>query len=101
MAGRPHLAFPPRIGSGGHLDTVEQDSDEDILACVYVALKTPIGTRLYVPNFGVSDYTFGFVVPVSELQTEIQTSEPRANTELSQEIDNLIEQVVVGVGNVG
>lgn len=99
--GVPHLAFPPKIGGGGHMTSVEQDSEEDILGCVYVALKTQLGSRYYVPTFGVSDYTFTEPVPVSLLQAEILTSEPRATLELSEEIDNLIENLVVGVSNVG
>jgi hypothetical protein len=99
--GVPHFAFPPVIGGDKHLAVVEQDSEEDVLACVYVALKTPLGSRYYVPNFGVDDFTFAQPVPISELQDQIQTSEPRATPELSQQIQDLVETVVVGVGNVG
>jgi phage baseplate assembly protein W len=102
MAVIPHFQFPLRIDGSGHIATVEQDSTEDILSCVYVALKTPIGSRPYVPNFGVDDYTFSNApVQISEIQAQIIASEPRAEIDLSEEISDLVERVVVGVGNVG
>jgi phage baseplate assembly protein W len=79
----PHLMFPPQIDGSGHLAAVEQNSDEDILACVYIALKTPLGSRLYVPNFGVNDYTFHQdPLPLPQLVGEVQASEPRAVVDL-------------------
>ena len=95
------MKFPPQLDSTGHIAAVEQDSDEDILDCVYVALKTELGTRFYVPNFGVTDYTFTQEpLPNPQLLAEIRTSEPRAAYDLSAQIDNLVETVVVGVTNV-
>jgi hypothetical protein len=98
----PHLMFPPQIDGSGHLAAVEQNSDEDILDCVFVALKTPIGSRLYVPNFGVTDYTFHQdPLPLPQLLGEIQQSEPRATADLEEEVQELITTVTAGVGNVG
>jgi phage baseplate assembly protein W len=98
----PHFAFPLRMAEGGHLAVVEQDSDEDILSCVYVALKTPIGSRPYVTDFGVDDYTFTPALSgMDELQAQIQASEPRVTADLSTEVQDLIETVIVGVENVG
>lgn len=99
--GIPHLSFPPKIGGGGHFDVVEQDSEEDVLACVYVALKTPLGTRNYVPNFGVDDFTFEAAAPITDLQEQIQVSEPRASLDLSVQIQDLVDKVTVGVSNIG
>jgi phage baseplate assembly protein W len=102
MAVIPHFVFPLRIDGSGHIATVEQDSTEDILSCVYVALKTPLGTRPYVPNFGVDDYTFSQApVRLSEIQAQIVASEPRADVDLSEQITDLVDKIVVGVGNVG
>lgn len=102
MAVNPHFVFPLRLDTTGHIATVEQDSDEDILSCVYVALKTPIGSRPGLPDFGVDDYTFATgVVQLPELQAQIQASEPRADLSLSEKINDLVQTVVVGVGNVG
>lgn len=98
----PHFRFPLAIDGSGHIGTVEQDSVEDILSCVYVALKTPLGTRYYVPNFGVDDFTFSNApVEIAELQAQIEASEPRATVDLALEIQELIERVTVGIGNVG
>lgn len=98
----PHFAFPLRIDGSGHLATVAQDSVDDILSCVYMALKTPIGSRVYVPNFGVDDYTFSNApVRLAEIQAQIVASEPRAEVGLSEKVQELVETVVVGIGNVG
>lgn len=98
----PHFAFPLIVANGGHMATVDQDSDEDILSCVYMALKTPVGSRPYVTDFGVDDYTFKQATDAyDDLLAQIQLSEPRASAYLSTEIDELIETVTVGVENVG
>lgn len=98
----PHFAFPIKLDSNGHFSTVEQDSVEDILSCVYVALKTPVGTRPYVPDFGVDDFTFSSPVQgFSELLAQIQSSEPRASIDLQDQIENMVETIQVGVANVG
>jgi hypothetical protein len=102
MAVTPHFVYPLRIDGSGHIATVEQDSVDDILSCVYIALKTPRGSRPYVPNFGVDDFTFSKgLVSLTDIQTQIQESEPRADISMSEKINDLIQTVVVGVGNVG
>jgi len=53
----PHLALPLRV-IDGHLATVEQDSEADILQCVRVVLLTPRGARDELPEFGVPDQAF-------------------------------------------
>ena len=102
VTGIPHLMYPPQVGGDGHLSTVEQDSEQDILGCVTIACMTPLGTRLYVPTFGISDYTFDQApVPVEQLMQEIQTSEPRATGDVTVQVQDLVETVVAGVSNVG
>ena len=98
----PHLMFPPQIGGDGHLSAVEQDSVEDIMACVFVALKTPLGTRLYVPNFGVNDYTFNQApLSIPRALAEVQQSEPRAIVNLEEQVVDLVVEMTAGVSNVG
>ena len=102
MAIVPHFAFPLRLDGSGHIAIVQQDSVDDILGCVFMALKTPIGSRPYVPNFGVDDYTFATApVRLSEIQAQVIASEPRAEINLSEKVNELVETIVVGVGNVG
>lgn len=102
MAVTPHFVFPLRIDGSGHIATVEQDTPEDVMSCVFVALKTPRGSRPFLPDFGVDDYTFGTgELQLAELEQQIVDSEPRADLALSDEIRYLIQKVTVGVGNVG
>jgi phage baseplate assembly protein W len=50
----PHLAVPLRL-NGPSLVEVEQDSDEDIDACVLGIMRTPLGWRTDLPEFGMPD----------------------------------------------
>lgn len=54
----PHFDYPFRFGQGGHAVCVEQDSDADIRNCVVAILKTPIGARLDLGDFGAPDQVF-------------------------------------------
>jgi phage baseplate assembly protein W len=75
----PHFDLPFRfVGKGAAV--VEQDSLQDIENCVVAALRTPIGFRTELPDFGTSDKTFQLQpLTYSELVAEIARSEPRAN----------------------
>jgi phage baseplate assembly protein W len=81
----PKLAFPFRFaGAGTHAATVEQGSDEEIISCVEVLLRTPVGSRIEVPDYGINDYVFrqgGVALP--EVESSIGFWEPRATTQLS------------------
>lgn len=53
----PHIAVPLRRitradGSGGGLALHEQDSPEEIDACTYAVLNTPVRHRIDLPEFG-------------------------------------------------
>jgi hypothetical protein len=97
----PHFDLPFTFGSGGHARVVGQGTLKDVQNCVEAAVRTPLGMRYYVPNFGISDPIFG-VPPtaLSRLDQEIKTSEPRAVTSYTQYTpgeDPLVESIVVGV----
>ena len=57
MADVPHLAFPVRV-DGSTFATVEQDSFDDVAGCVELVLRTPRGSRIDAPEFGLPDLTF-------------------------------------------
>jgi phage baseplate assembly protein W len=66
-------------------DTVEQDSQEEIEACVENVLLTPLGSRNWQPEYGISDQTFnerdattGGGADLHEIQNAISLYEPRA-----------------------
>lgn len=75
----PHLAFPFRMAPGGHAAVVEQDSLEDVSACVAVIALTPAGTRIERPEFGVVDLPFlGPDAALEVLEAAVAEHEPRA-----------------------
>src|SRR5215831_5631865 len=100
----PHFNLPFRFDNmTHHVQMVEQDTDEDVVNCVYAACLTTKGTRFFVPNFGISDYLFT-TIPIDDtrLQTEILESEPRADAEVLEEIVDvgLSEYIQLGVGSI-
>ena len=56
MAGVPHLAVPLRL-TGAQIATVEQDSDEEIMQAVAAIVRTPLGHRTDLPEFGAIPQT--------------------------------------------
>lgn len=78
-AGIPHFDMPFRY-FGGKPVVNEQDSIEDIAACVYAVLVTPPGTRDEMPDFGFEDPAFS-QQPLSSAAMAAQISEwePRAS----------------------
>lgn len=102
MTNVPHFDFPFKFDNSGHPQTVEQDSDKDILNCVNAVLRTVRGSRLYVPDFGIDDFTFN-QSPIDEalLTNQILESEPRADILIEQNLDELIDAVIIGVNGIG
>lgn len=99
----PHLAVPFRIDGTGTAAVVEQDSVDDVAQCVETLLRTFVGERLELPDYGIEDPTFETVVPVNELMAVVARWEPRAVTFVEQYPDRFDEMVqrlninVVGV----
>lgn len=54
MPTTPHLAVPLTF-TGSCLRAVEQDSDEEVEACILGILRTPLGWRTDLPEFGTPD----------------------------------------------
>jgi phage baseplate assembly protein W len=74
----PKFALPLKYVNGSALVN-EQDSLDDIAACVYSICKTDPGDRDELPDFGLLDPTFDQEpLPVSAMQTQIEQWEPRA-----------------------
>lgn len=74
----PHISQLFTIGRLGTA-VVEQDSIEDIAACVYRTVVCPQGFREALPDFGVPSLAFATVpVPVAELRAAVERAEPRA-----------------------
>lgn len=98
MADIPHLASPLRI-DGTAAAVIEQDSDEDLLQCVATLLRTPVGSRDELPEYGVPDLAFR--TDTGELQEEILAAirqwEPRTAPMSDAQIDDLVAKVEVAL----
>lgn len=80
MAKQPHFAFPFRVERRS-VAVVEQDSIAEIESCVEATLRTPLGTRLEEPEYGIPDETFAQVPrePGAEIYlAAVEEQEPRA-----------------------
>lgn len=94
----PKLRVPLQMRNG-RLALVEQDSQDNVAACVYALLATERGSRLEDPDFGVEDPTFATMpVDVDEWLEQIAAYEPRAEVQTAQEVGDLIGAVLVEVG---
>lgn len=98
----PHFAVPFNLSANGAA-TVEQDSTEDVAACVGAICRTPKGTRLDSPEFGIDEVVFRERGPDREsLQKTIEFWEPRAQMyiEISRPdvLDTLYSMVEITVG---
>jgi hypothetical protein len=98
----PRLATPFTIGPNG-VATVEQDTPDDVAACVYAITATELDSRIELMDFGVIDPTFRQGgADLEELHDAATEWEPRARTVLTQDVaDNvnaLHAQARVGVG---
>jgi phage baseplate assembly protein W len=96
----PKLKVPLQMGAGGFA-TVEQDSPEEVAACVYALVATERGSRLEDPDYGVEDASFDEFPPedaIDEWLVQIGRYEPRARVRTVAELEALIATVTVRVG---
>lgn len=103
MPNVPRLNFPVAIDPvTGHLAEVEQDSPDDLVACVEVVCRTVIGERDEHPDLGITELALSRIpVDLDRLTNEIVSSEPRARVLLAQDpalFDETVQTVVAQVG---
>lgn len=97
----PHFNFPFAL-SGSSVSVVEQDTIDDIINCVEVALLTHVGYRPEAPRFGVPDFAF-LKQPIGRdyILQILQTQEPRAALAIQESpdpFDQLIDRILVEIG---
>jgi len=99
----PHFDLPFRY-ENLRAAVVQQDTKADVTNCVEATVRTVIGTRAWVPTFGIDDDTFTQQpVNTQKLSNQIRRNEPRAILNLKQRIpsfDVLADYIVVGVQNL-
>ena len=104
MADTPHFDMPFRLMPNGHVTVVEQDEPKDVYNCVEAILRTQIGDRVELPDFGHEDWTFDTQpINLAGVQQSIAINEPRAITAFEQEpdwLDPLIAKVLVKVSQI-
>jgi hypothetical protein len=93
----PRLKMPLRY-VGGRAELVEQDSDDEVAQCAEAIVRTPIGHRLDLPDFGIDDQAFrenGADLP--GIGGAIERYEPRARTLLDRPgaIEDLVDRIVI------
>jgi phage baseplate assembly protein W len=97
MADVPHFDLPFRFGSDGHAAVVEQDTFEEIRNCVVAIVRTVVGQREEMPEFGVPDLTFELQpLHIEKITEAILRDEPRASVLLEQHPD-LIEKTIADI----
>jgi phage baseplate assembly protein W len=90
MVDRPHFALPFRYKKDGTPAVNEQGSLSDVTACVEAALRTPIGARKELPDFGTADPTFRQEpLQAQDILGQISLHEPRAVLFWDERIDDL------------
>jgi hypothetical protein len=81
----PHIAIPISVVNVTSYATTQQDTNAEDAGCVAVILQFPLGYRDEAPDFGITDPTFSErPIDTSEIETQIETYEPRATIEISE-----------------
>ena len=88
--GIPHFAAPLSLGRNGAFVVNEQDSPEDLSACIATLLATPVGSRIEVSDYGV---------PRSEFIGPDPAAIIAAAKEWEKRVDLTLD-VITGVGGV-
>ena len=96
----PHFDQPFRFGPNLAV-VVEQDTAEDVVNCVAAILRTELGERADLPEFGVVSPVFqNQPIDVNPIIEWIVTQEPRAAAVIDQNpgaLDSLIMDLMVTV----
>ncbi|HTU13701.1 MAG TPA: GPW/gp25 family protein [Solirubrobacterales bacterium] len=98
MAHVPHIKLPLTFTDWGTA-VVEQDSAEEIRQCVELVLRTPTGSRVEVPEFGIDDLAFSRSTDriEEEVLRAVDEWEPRARAMADAEIFELSAKVGVEI----
>lgn len=80
--------YPFEFLASGQIAEVEQDSVDDVVGCVAVAILTEYGSRPEVPGYGLPDQVFSEVpLALDDIVHTVESLEPRAALLLTQMID--------------
>jgi hypothetical protein len=83
--GVPQFAAPFSVGDDGLVKTVEQNSVDDVAACVYNIITCPQGMKPGDPQFGIPWPLFQTVpLNTGAILSAVQRIEPRADVQISE-----------------
>lgn len=86
MTDIPHFQFPFEFKDGRFAE-VEQDTIEDVAGCVEVVLRTPVGHRDELPEFGTHNPSFTAPPDIDSLRRAVTEWEPRAEATVEDDTD--------------
>jgi len=95
----PKLKVPLQMATTG-LATVEQDSPEEVAACVYAIVATERGSRLENTDYGCEALEFDqlpLTDGLDEVLTQIGKYEPRAQVRTAQDVEELVGTLTIEV----
>jgi hypothetical protein len=93
----PQFSMPLRV-VGGRFAVVEQDSPDEIRDQVEALIRTPQGSRLDLPDFGISDPTFRLDPDLDAIRDAIREHVGvDADLETDLDLETLVRQINVGV----
>jgi len=93
----PHFRIPFTV-TGSSAGVVEQNSQEEIEDCIEAVLRTPIGSRVEQPEYGIPDETFEQLTPDVSAEAYLNAIaewEPRARVLGSARIEDLTKEVTI------
>jgi hypothetical protein len=101
----PHFDLPFTFVGPANANVVDQDTLEDVSNCVEAIVRTVIGQRQELPEFGIPDPTLQ-LQPIyrADILDQIGAWEPRAVVLLDQHpdiLDSLIADVTLSVSTKG
>jgi hypothetical protein len=86
----PHFDFPFTFTTARHAGVEEQDSLDDVINCILVALLVEPGSRVEVSDFGVPDQVFeNQPLNLPLIISSVELYEQRAEQTMSQAPDRL------------
>lgn len=92
----PHFDSPFRL-LGSSFAVVEQNSAEEVEDCIEAVLRTPVGSRIEQPEYGIPDETFEQLAPDVSAEAYLNAIaewEPRARVIGTARIEELTTKAV-------
>jgi phage baseplate assembly protein W len=85
MVSIPHFKIPLQLDPvTGRFAVVEQDTEEDVQQCVVALLRTEVGDRLELSEYGIPSTVFEETIDQGGIMAAIERWEPRATTSLTE-----------------